>query len=53
MAILYQCQSASGPYRRAVEWRPVAEVAKETLAEDFGVSEDRIRIWLKQVDTHG
>jgi hypothetical protein len=32
---------------------PVAEVAKETLADDFGVSEDRIRIWLNELEEEG
>jgi hypothetical protein len=32
---------------------PVAEVAKETLADDLGVSEERIRIWLNELSEEG
>lgn len=32
---------------------PIAEVAKRTLANDFGVSEDRIRIWLNELEEEG
>ena len=38
---------------KQLKTHPVAEVAKETLADDFGVSVERIRIWLNELSEEG